>query len=204
MSRIGQIARRIRKASGSHFWVQELELLPDGDGFNAQADSADRVVRVTTELAAALTDDELAFVIAHEFAHFEMDHHKQTVDLIDQKLNALKEVLSKMDARAKSRGAGFLKRAGAQIAGVGLGAGALYLAARLQSQDHETEADEKALEIMHKAGFDPDAAVSALAKLHGGYIPDVGFLRSLTLTHPAPDSRARRLASTARELKGFG
>ena len=149
--RIGRIARRIRRASGEQFWVEQVESV-HGDSFNAIAGSKERVVKITRRLADTLTDDELAWVISHEFAHFQHDHTKKMTEMIQSRVRKMKDALRKMDSEIKKSGGGSFKRAAAQIFAGAVGTGAIYLVGNIESQKQETEADQRGLQIMERSG----------------------------------------------------
>jgi len=140
-----------------------------------------------------MTDDELAFVIGHEYAHIEQEHRAKKVASADAKLDALRQGLSEMDNHLREKGSGKIKRAAAQLVGGALGGAGVALSARLESQHYETKADERGIEVAAAAGYDPEASVTAHKKLHGGRILEIGLVQSITSSHPAPRARHEHL-----------
>ena len=125
-----------------------------------------------------LTDDEIAVVMGHEIAHALREHSREQVS----------------QAVAAQTAIGI----GTQLLGLGGGVsqltGAAYeaLVATQFSRSHETEADRIGLELMARAGYNPQAGVSLWQKMTsagsaGGGAPD--FLSS----HPSDSSRVQQI-----------
>lgn len=125
------------------------------------------------------TDAELAAVIGHEIAHALREHSRERLS------RAYAEQLV--------------------LAGIGVATGAgdttLALASQISavtfqlphSREQEAEADRIGLELMARAGYDPNAAVSLwqkMGKVGGGGPPE--FLS----THPSGESRIRDLQAS--------
>ena len=123
-----------------------------------------------------LSDDEIAVVMGHEIAHALREHSREQVS----------------QAVAAQTAIGI----GAQLLGLGGGAsqltGAAYeaLVATQFSRSHENEADRIGLELMARAGYNPQAGVTlwqkmtSVASAGGG-----GFLSS----HPSDSSRVAQI-----------
>jgi Zn-dependent protease with chaperone function len=127
-----------------------------------------------------LSDEEIAVVMGHEIAHALREHSREQVSL----------------ATAAQTAIGI----GTQLLGLGGGAsqitGAAYeaLVASRFSRAHETEADRVGLELMARAGYNPQAGVTLWQKMgsatgSGGGTPD--FLS----THPSDSSRVQQIQS---------
>ena len=124
-----------------------------------------------------LSDDEIAVVMGHEIAHALREHSREQVS----------------QAAAAQTAIGM----GTQLLGLGGGAsqltGAAYkaLVATRFSRSHETEADRIGLELMARAGYNPQAGVSLWQKMtnagSAGGAPD--FLSS----HPSDSSRVQQI-----------
>ena len=123
-----------------------------------------------------LTDDELAAVIGHEIAHALREHSREQ---ISQQI-ATEQTISLVGALA------------------GLGSTSQSLAGQASqlviglpfSRKMETEADVMGMELMARAGYNPEAAVNVwkkMAQLGGGSSPE--FLS----THPSDSSRIANL-----------
>jgi predicted Zn-dependent protease len=122
------------------------------------------------------TDEELAAVIGHEMAHALREHTRERI------------------SRAYAEQ---LLLAGVAVA-TGAGEGTMQLASQVtaitfqlpHSREQEIEADRIGLELMARAGYNPNAAVTLwqkMAKVSGSGGPE--FLS----THPASGSRQQRL-----------
>jgi len=125
------------------------------------------------------TDAELAAVIGHEIAHALREHSRERMSRAYAEQLAL---------------------AGIAVA-TGAGEGTMALASQVSavtfqlphSREQEAEADRIGLELMARAGYDPNAAVSLwqkMAKANAGGPPE--FLS----THPSGDSRIRDLQAS--------
>jgi hypothetical protein len=202
--RLRKVAERLARQSG---FSKSFKLVADIEGDNMQgaADHKRDTVLVTENLVRQLDEDELAFVLAHEIAHFEHDDASRMSGYVDGLAHDFSSNAEQIDARLKEKGRGFVTRTLAQVVhGVVEGA-AGYVVVRGKSREHEQEADNRAIEIMDAAGFNSKAVPRALRKLHGGHAPDIGILRTLGSTHPNPASRvdeiARRAATRKKEEK---
>ena len=206
MSRIGRIASKLRRASGAHFYVEEVdtvETMGRPDDFNAFADPKDRKVKITKKLVATLTDDELAFVIGHEFTHLHHDHNTTIKTKVKRTIDNRIERLDKIDTRMKELGGGFFRRGAALLLYGAAATAGTYISTMEEARRCEADADITALEIMQKAGFNPAASLTALKKLTRGYLyraGDVGFVETLRATHDAPGDRLRTLEAAVRKL----
>jgi beta-barrel assembly-enhancing protease len=130
-------------------------------------------VLVTAGLVKQLeSEDELAFVLAHEIAHVLRRHHYRVV--IRQRLaeTAAKNVQAATGDTTNAA----LSQASAQIYARGL------------DKSSEFEADRLGVELMTQAGYDPAAAVGVLERLQRlkGDDPRAELLFS---THPSPAKR---------------
>ena len=123
-----------------------------------------------------LTDDELAAVIGHEISHALREHSREQASA----------------SAAQSLGVSAIS----QLAGLGeLGSSAISAAAKYAfelpfSRRHETEADLLGLELMARAGYNPQAAISVWQKMSavsGGSVPQ--FMS----THPSHETRISEL-----------
>ena len=125
-----------------------------------------------------LSDDEIAVVMGHEIAHALREHSREQVS----------------QAVAAQTAIGI----GAQLLGLGGGAsqltGAAYqaLVETRFSRSHENEADRIGLELMARAGYNPQAGVTLWQKMtNAGSAGGGGFLSS----HPSDSSRVEQIQS---------
>lgn len=137
-------------------------------------------VLVTAGLVKQLqSEDELAFVLAHEVAHVLRRHHYQVV--IRQRL--AETAAKNLQAATGNSGNSALSQASAQIYARGL------------DKNSEFEADRQGVEIMTQAGYDPAAAIGVLDRLQKlkGDDPRAELLFA---THPSPAERLDTLLQT--------
>jgi predicted Zn-dependent protease len=148
-----------------------------------------------------MTDDELAFIIGHEYAHIEQEHlAKQRVSAA-AKHTAIVHGLSQMDDHLKAKGSGKIKRVAVQVFCGVAGGASLAVTSQLESQHYETKADDRAWEIVEAAGYNPEASVRAFEKSYGGHIPEIGILQSVVSSHPAPRSRHQHLKNKVKNRR---
>jgi len=136
-------------------------------------------VLVTSGLVKQLqSEDDLAYVLAHEIAHVTRRHHYQVIQrqrLAEQASKNLQEV-SKEDEMVK----------------LSLASGQIY--ARGLDKTAEYEADRLGAELMTRAGYDPVSTLSVLEQLVQikGNDPRTELLFS---THPNPVERLNALVT---------
>jgi len=135
-------------------------------------------VIITHKLASMMTtDDELAFVLAHETGHITAQHARQMMNrsLIAQGLGLI-----------LFRGASSAVRTGLDVA--------YALNDRGYSRNQEYQADDYGIKLMQKAGYNVEGAITALAKL------DMDTSRGLNkylATHPDTPRRIDRIGKIA-------
>jgi predicted Zn-dependent protease len=165
-------------------WSWEVNVLAD-DSVNAACMAGGKIIVFTGLLEKLnLTDAELAAVLGHEIAHALREHSREKVS----NTYAQQLVIAGIGAAA------------------GVGQGGLRLASVISevtfglpnSRQMETEADHIGLELMARAGYDPNAAVSFFEKLaREGGSGGPSFLS----THPQSADRAADLrANIARVM----
>lgn len=142
------------------------------DAVNAFAMPGGYVLLSSGLLKMLDTEDELAFVLAHEVAHVQRRHHYQVVlrqRLAEQASKSLSSAIQDSD-----------------IAKLAQASGQIY--ARGLDKSAEFEADRMGVELMTRSGYDPAAALSVLEKLQSlkGNDPRAELLFS---THPSPAER---------------
>ncbi|MEJ0038583.1 MAG: M48 family metallopeptidase [Gammaproteobacteria bacterium] len=125
-----------------------------------------------------LTDAEMAAVIGHEMAHALREHSRERI--------------SRMYAQQLVIG-GVAAAAGAGDAIVGLANQVGSVTFQLpHSREQESEADVIGLELMARAGYDPNAAVSVWNKM---MTAEQSGQPEFLSTHPSPKSRIQELQS---------
>lgn len=137
-------------------------------------------ILVTTGLVKTLqSEDELAFVLAHEITHVLRRHHYRVVQRQRLAESAAKQIQAGSDEAAFAA----LSQASAQIYARGL------------DKTAEFESDRLGAELMTQAGFDPAAAIGVLEQLQRvkGDDPRAELLFS---THPSAADRLDTLLQT--------
>lgn len=160
-------------------WKWEVNVL-DNEAINAYAMAGGKIM-VYTGLINKLkaTDAELAAVIGHEIAHALREHtREQMSEAYATQIGLLGVAAAIGIATGDSNKAATTLGLGSTVAAV-----ALTLP---HSRRAETEADQIGLELMARAGYDPNAAISLWEKMSkaGGQKPPE-FLS----THPADATR---------------
>jgi len=189
-ARVTAIARRVvaqavRYRPETAAWDWQIAVIDDPETLNAFAMAGGKMAIYTGIIdKLALTDDELAQIIAHEIAHALSSHSSEKMSV------ALASNLA-LTAFAVSGDRSELALTGAAMA-------ALMAVQLPNSRQMETEADRIGIELAARAGYRPDAAASLWAKMarEGGARQPV-FLS----THPAPQSRQRDLQALAAQMQ---
>ncbi|UJF18997.1 M48 family metallopeptidase [Vibrio sp. SS-MA-C1-2] len=162
----------------------------DSEQVNAFALPGGKIGVYTGLLNVAKTQDQLATVIGHEIAHVLAEHSNERVSqsqLTNMGLQITSVVLQTTEySQYHDMTMGAL--------GLGMQYGVLLPYGRTQ----ESEADIVGLEIMSKAGYNPQASIylwQNMAKAAGGNQPP-----ELLSTHPSHDTRIRDLAEKIKTL----
>ena len=125
-----------------------------------------------------LTDDEIAAIMGHEMAHALREHSRE-------RLSRAYATQTGIGVAASIFG---LSQGQAQLAGV---AGDLGIS-RPHSRTQESEADQIGLELMARAGYNPQAAISLWQKMQRA---SQGEPPQFLSTHPSSSSRIVQLQS---------
>ena len=158
----------------------ELRLVPVMAGSSAYAHADGRVIFPLALIdALTLSDEEIAFILAHEIVHVLLEHERELLTAVD--------LLLRPDVR---RSAYDVYQAMQFDLGLTLKASFLLHAA-------EHEADIYGLQLAALAGFAPERQASALDKLLGTPDQRAGrngrTERAVIATHPADVERVRRV-----------
>ncbi len=125
-----------------------------------------------------LTDAELAAVLGHEMAHALREHSRERVSRA-------------MTQQIALAGVAVLTGAGEGLQNMANTVAAVTFQLP-HSREQESEADTIGLELMARAGYDPNAAVSVWKKMIAA---EQGGTPQFLSTHPSPQSRIQDLQS---------
>ena len=128
-----------------------------------------------------LTNDEIAAIMGHEIAHALREHSRE---------QASEQVGLGVLSGVAGIGASI---AGVPSIGVDLGKSAMnYFITLPHSRRQETEADRMGLELMARAGYNPEAAVNVWRKMQAA---NKGSTPQFLSTHPSHSTRIKDLQS---------
>lgn len=179
------VAQAVRYRPETADWDWQIAVIEAPETLNAFAMAGGKMAIYTGIIdKLALTDDELAQIIAHEIAHALSSHSAEKMSV------ALASNLA-LTAYAVTGDRNELAITGAALA-------ALMAVQLPNSRQMEAEADRIGIELAARAGYRPDAAAQLWAKMaaEGGARQPV-FLS----THPAPASRQRDLQTLAVQVQ---
>jgi predicted Zn-dependent protease len=128
------------------------------------------------------SDDELAFVLAHEVAHVNQRHHVQLLER-NFLLSIVAQLLFGRDATAEAV-ANFVR----------------FLLSRGFTREFEFEADRVGVLLVHRTGFRADAALQFLERLRRAEGRDPSQFEVLFRTHPALGDRILRVRDQLRSM----
>lgn len=178
--------------------AMDIRLVQD-ETVNAYADSEKYVIGIHTGLMrSAGSDDEFAWVLAHEAAHLLFGHaHKKIRNAVGYQVLGAATGWAIGAALGSPQAIEDLGNTGADI-GVRIG----YLA---YSPEMELEADQFAGYVMKKAGYRPEASLSMIVRLYRGEVSApvrrgdgwAGYLD----THPADDHRLAAMTGTIADIQ---
>jgi Zn-dependent protease with chaperone function len=183
-----ELCRELRALDSEGFkrrCLYDVDLGPYSEkSINAFADG-DRI-EVSRKMVQFLTkDEELAFVIAHEFAHNIMGHMRDKLNNMDAGAFAGLLLEATVQSLAGGRGYGGLGNAGAEVGAVSF------------SPDFEYEADYVALYILQRAGYSLTKAADVWRSL-SAVSEDSLYI---TTTHPTSPQRYATVKRAVEEVK---
>lgn len=178
-ARLIPLAKLYREDSAQ--WKWEVNTIKSDD-LNAFAVAGGKIVVYTGIIEKLkLTDDELAAIIGHEMAHALREHGRERASM---------QMLTNLGLKYGA-------------AAAGLGGGEQQIAQLVtnygltlpNSRKHESEADLVGLEIMARAGYNPNAAVNVWKKMAEA-TNNKGKATQFLSTHPAPVTRIEQIQKT--------
>ncbi|WP_257221616.1 M48 family metallopeptidase [Acinetobacter sp. YH12153] len=178
-ARLIPLAKLYREDSAQ--WKWEVNTIKS-DELNAFAVAGGKIVVYTGIIEKLkLTDDELAAIIGHEMAHALREHGRERASM---------QMVTNLGLKYGA-------------AAAGLGGGEQQIAQLVtnygltlpNSRKHESEADLVGLEIMARAGYNPNAAVNVWKKMAAA-TGNTGKATQFLSTHPAPVTRIEQIQKT--------
>ena len=184
LARLKKISQRLIAQTGAYRsdarqWAWEVHVIKNNE-LNAHVLPGGKIVFYSGIIDRLnLTDAEIAAIMGHEMAHALREHTRERLS---------REVATQTGIGIAASVLG-LSQGQAQLAGL---AGDLGIS-RPNSRTQETEADLMGLELMARAGYDPNAAVSLWRKMQsaGGRGEPPQFLS----THPVSSTRIATIQS---------
>lgn len=135
----------------------------------------------------ALTDGEIAAVMGHEIAHALREHGRERVSSDRLQQLAIPGGIALLVAT------GYMPERYAQLAAVGASAGVVAFWMLPNGRTQETEADDIGLELMARAGYNPEEAVNLWKKMaaQSGGAKTPQFMS----THPSDETRIKNITN---------
>mgnify|MGYP001506576096 FL=1 len=184
LARLQKISQRLIAQTGAYRsdarqWPWEVHVIKSNE-LNAHVFPGGKIVFYSGIIdRLSLTDAEIAAIMGHEMAHALREHTRERLS---------REVATQTGIGIAASVLG-LSQGQAQLAGL---AGDLGIS-RPNSRTQETEADLMGLELMARAGYDPNAAVSLWRKMQSA--SGRGEPPQFLSTHPVSSTRIATIQS---------
>lgn len=177
------VANAIIKATDAKYQQQAWEIVVfDSDQVNAFALPGGKIGVYTGLLLVAENQHQLAAVLGHEVAHVMAGHANERLSsnqALQTTLQVTDSALGVMNNRYRQEISGML--------GLGAQVGLILPFSRM----HETEADVVGLDLMARAGFDPDQSTKLWQNM---VAQGSGQTPQFFSSHPAPENRIKALS----------
>ncbi|QQU06705.1 M48 family metallopeptidase [Moraxella osloensis] len=184
LARLQKISQRLIAQTGAYRsdarqWPWEVHVIKSNE-LNAHVFPGGKIVFYSGIIdRLSLTDAEIAAIMGHEMAHALREHTRERLS---------REVATQTGIGIAASVLG-LSQGQAQLAGL---AGDLGIS-RPNSRTQETEADLMGLELMARAGYDPNAAISLWRKMQSA--SGRGEPPQFLSTHPVSSTRIATIQS---------
>lgn len=165
----------------------------DSEQVNAFALPGGKIGVYTGLLGAAKNEDQLATVIGHEIAHVLAEHSNERLSQSQLANTGLQITSVALGASNYAQYKGLTMAA--------LGVGVQYGVILPYGRTQESEADVMGLDLMAKAGFNPNQSIELwknMDKASGGKQPP-----ELLSTHPSHSTRIKDLQDTIKKLPAY-
>lgn len=186
-------------------------LIQENPTLNAGCYPNGTIVLNTGLIASLHSEDELVAILAHEIAHFVLDHSVQNVNAAISRQKraefwaALATGLTAVaEGYAASQNAYYVPGAATMMMAILSTSIASQVVVRLgmnYNHEQENEADELAIQALKILGYNENALATALARLEGEYVRERNNAMYInSYTHPALMERIRN-AGTALDIQ---
>lgn len=182
VARVRGIGRRLAACAENADYPFEFHVVESGE-INAFALPGGFIYVFRGLLQLVPDDDALAFVIAHEISHVTRRHAVRQFEKNVLLAAGLAGILAGTGASSGFRDAASVVQ---NISGLSF------------TRSDEADADETGMELLLKAGYNPRSAAEAMEIVKRAAGPDQGT-PNLLRSHPAPDSRIKKLNKLAAE-----
>lgn len=150
------------------------------------------------------SEDELAGVMSHEFAHVTQNHVLRAYE--NQKHATIPIVLAMLAAVALSSRSSSESAGNATEAAMASGLGLIAQTQINFTRDNETEADHFGIQTLARAGYDPLAMASFFGRMQAAYRSDENYgpykTPDFLLDHPVTTERISDALDRARQIMG--
>ena len=184
LARLQKISQRLIAQTGAYRsdarqWPWEVHVIKSNE-LNAHVFPGGKIVFYSGIIdRLSLTDAEIAAIMGHEMAHALREHTRERLS---------REVATQTGIGIAASVLG-LSQGQAQLAGLAVDLGI----SRPHSRTQETEADLMGLELMARAGYDPNAAISLWRKMQSA--SGRGEPPQFLSTHPVSSTRIATIQS---------
>ncbi|MBS0213004.1 MAG: M48 family metallopeptidase [Proteobacteria bacterium] len=154
-------------------------------------------------ILATTSEDELAGVMSHEFAHVTQDHVLRAVE--KQSKAQVPIVLAMLAAIVLSSRSNSTSAANAGEAAMASGLGLIAQQSINFTRENETEADHLGIQTMARAGYDPIAMATFFQRMQAAYRSNEGYgkykVPDFLIDHPVTSTRISDAFDRARQIK---